>query len=127
MDSQCPKNLICIESTNIKFADMAKECCCQGTGADKAIQTASRRGEFTCGNEDRIVARMRDMTSEDGKHVRVMRVQVELQDAGDASRIFDRQGFDKMTENIAQLIQDHRDEILAMGDEAKKPATEDEE
>ena len=103
---------------------MAKECCCQGTGADKAIQTASRRGEFTCDNEDRIIARMRDMTSEDGKRVRVMRVQVEFQDAGDASRIFDRQGFDKMTEAVAQFIQDHRDEILGMGDSAKKP-TED--
>jgi hypothetical protein len=102
---------------------MANECNCHGSGAaaDKAIQTASRRGEFTCGNEDRIITRMRDMTSEDGKRVRVMRVQVEFQDAGDASRIFDRQGFDKMTEAVAQFIQNHRDEILAMGDEAKKP------
>lgn len=105
---------------------MAKECCCQsGAAADRAIQIASRRGEFTCDNEDRIVARMRDMTSEDGKRVRVMRVQVEFQDAGDASRIFDRAGFDKMTESIAQFIQDHRDEILATGDSAKKPATKE--
>lgn len=104
---------------------MAKECCCQGTGADKAIQTASRRGEHICENEDRVITRMRDVTTEDDKHVRVMRVQVEFQDAGDASRIFDRQGFDKMTEDVAQFVQDHRDEILAMGDEAKKPATEE--
>lgn len=107
---------------------MAKECCCQsGAAADRAIQIASRRGEYICDNEDRIIARMRDMTSEDGKRVRVMRVQVEFQDAGDASRIFDRKGFDKMTENIAQLVQDHRNEILAMGDEAKKPTEEDKE
>jgi len=106
---------------------MAKECCCQGTGADKAIiQTASRRGEYTCDNEDHVIARMRDMTSEDGARVRVMRVQIEFQDAGDASRIFDRKSFDRMTENIAQFIQDHRDEILAMGDEAKKPAEDKE-
>ena len=105
---------------------MAKECCCQGTGADKAIQTASRRGEHICDNEDRIIARMRDITNEDGKKIRMMRVQVEFQGAGDASRIFDRAGFDRMTEKVAQLIQDHRDEILGMGDEAKKP-TEDKE
>lgn len=106
---------------------MAKECCCQGTGADKAIQTASRRGEYICDNEDRVITRMRDVTTEDEKRVRVMRVQVEFQDAGDASKIFNRQSFDRMTENIAQFIQDHRNEILGMGDEAKKPATEDEE
>ena len=107
---------------------MAKECCCQsGAAADKAIQTAQRRGEYTCDNEDRVVARMCDKTTEDGQRTRTMRIHVEFQDAGDASRIFDRAGFDSMTKSIAQFIQDHRNEILVMGDEAKKPATEDKE